>query len=506
MPLSRRCALLGMVCLLLSSFVSAQQKSKVQLQVNETVFTVVTAMNACGYDDDLATSEPVRAQVRAEVNRAMERSPEAAASTKEMCQFYREHQPNDPNRDLSQYLSLALNLSGAPDFKPRVKEADMPPDTAYVLGFVPLVARFYKDVGLHQVWTNVAPRYQEMIDRYTEPVGQMILQTDVYLKNPISGYLGRECVIYLEPMAGPGKINARNYGDDYFLIASPANGQLPMEDVRHTYLHFVLDPLVLKRPAAMKRLAPLLREVQKAPLEESFKTDITLLTTECLIRAIEARLRSGGRAADPRREQDVADDMAGGFVLTKFFYDSLVKFEQEPTGLKDAFPDFLYNLDIGREIKRASETQFSTKGQTEVVSGKVVRKQDPLDLAQQKMADGDLAGAETIAQDILAKKSAEAPRASFLLGQIATLNKDKDSAIKFFEEALRIAKDPGLIAWSHIYLGRIYDVDQERDIAVKHYQAALRAGDDSPLTKAAAQRGLKAPYERRASSESEKDQ
>jgi tetratricopeptide (TPR) repeat protein len=273
---------------------------------------------------------------------------------------------------------------------------------------------------------------------------------------------------------------------------------MPMQEIRHTYLHFMLDQLVLKRPAAMKRLAPLLKEVQASPLEESFKTDITLLTTECLIRAIEARMIQGGKAAEPKRQQEVREDMAEGYILTEYFFESLSKFEQEPTSLKDAFGDFLYYMDVGHETKRASEIQYSAKAQKEVVTGKNVRR-DPLEVAQQKIADGDLNGAQVLAQEVVAKNSSDAPRACFILGEIATLNKDKDTAIKYFQQALQTGKDPTVIAWSHIYLGRIYDVDQERDLAVKHYQAALRAGDDSPQTKAAAERGLKSAYERRTS-------
>lgn len=491
-----------MVCLLLTSLVSAQQKSKVELQVSETIFSVVTAMNACGYDDGLPQSEPVRTQVRNAISTNIEHSPEAAMAKKELCEFYREHQPSDANHDLSQYLSLALNLSGPPDFKPLVKEADMPPDTDYVLGFIPLLANFYKAADVHHIWNSVFPQYRELIEKFNEPVSKMILQTDIYLKNPISGYAGPEFVIFLEPMAGPAQVNARNYGENYYLVASPSNGQLPMDQLRHTYLHFTLDPLAMKRPAAMHRLAPLLKTVQGAPIEASFKTDISLLVTESLIRAIEARLEPGGKAADPKREEDVNKDMQQGFVLTRYFYEALVKFEPEPTSLKDAFPDFLYYLDVGHEVKRASQIQFSSEAQAEVVKGKTrEQRQDPLDVAQQKLAEGDFAGAQKLAQDTLDKKSSDAPRACFILGQLATLNKDKDGAIQYFEQALRTSSDPKLIAWSHIYLGRIYDVDQDRDMAVKHYQAALRAGDDTPQTKAAAEKGLKAPYERSGSPE-----
>jgi tetratricopeptide (TPR) repeat protein len=495
----RRLLLPGLV-LFLCSFGTAQQKSKVELESNETIFTVVTAMNACDYDDGLNASDPLRKAVRDQVNAAIERSKEAGDIAREMCGFYREHHSGDTG-ELSQYISLALNLGGPPDFKPKVKEADLPPDTNYVLGFVPLMARFAAAVNLHAIWLRAQPRYEALIDKFHEALANMVLQTDLYLKNPISGYLGRQFIIYIEPMTGPGQVNARNYGDDYFLVTAPVNDQLPMQNVQHTYLHFILDPLALKRPAAMKRLQPLLKTVQSAPLEDSFKYDVTLLVTESLIRAVEARLTPGGKNAEAKRQDDVNNDMREGFILTRYFYDNLVKFEQEPTGLKDAFPDFLYYLDVGHEAKRASEIQFDAKGRGEVVKGKIREQRDPLALAQQKMAEGDYPAAEKTAHDVLTQNGADAPRASLILGQIATLNRDEDQAIQYFEKTLQMAKDPGLIAWAHIYLGRIYDVDQERDMAVKHYQAALRAGDETPQTQAAAKKGLESPYQRRAASE-----
>jgi tetratricopeptide (TPR) repeat protein len=484
----------------------AQQRSKVELEPSETVFTVVTAMNACGYDDDLAHADPVREQVRTAVQRAVGQSPEASAAQRELCTFYRDHHATDASRDLSQYLSLALNLGPAPDFKPRIKEADLPPDASYVLGFVPLIADFYKTVNLGSIWNSVQPQYEAIMERVHDPLANMILATDVYLKNPISGTAARHFVIYVEPMAAAGQVNARNYGEDYFLVASPSGNTLPLEQIRHTYLHFSLDTLAMKRPAAMKKLDPILLQIQDAPLDDVYKRDAALMLTESMIRAIEARLIPG-KNAEPKRQEEVGKDMAAGFVLTRYFYDSLLKFEPESTSIKDAFPDWLYYMDISRERKLAAETNFAQKAPTEVVKSKSPDKQkpqSPIEVAEQKMQDGDLEAANKMALDIATEKGADSSRAYLLLGQIATLNRDKDNAIKYFETTLRTAKDVRLIAWSHIYLGRIYDVDQERDMAVKHYQAALKAGDASPQVKAAAERGLKSPYERRASSDQDK--
>jgi tetratricopeptide (TPR) repeat protein len=502
----RRLSLSGLLCLLVLPSAFAQQKSKVDLEPSETVFTVMTAINTCGYNDGLATSDPIRGDVRALVTRAISRTPEAGEAVRQMCAFYRDHQAQDAVRELSQYASLAINLGPAPDFKPRVKEADLPPDAAYILGFVPLVSKFYSVVGIPKVWGEVKPRYEELIEKSHGALANMILSTDVYLRMPISGYSGRQLIVYLEPMAAPGQVNARNYGDDYFLLTSPVNGGLPMDQVRHTYLHFVLDPLPMRRPQAMKKLEPLLKEIENAPLEDSYKRDTALLVTESLIRAIEARQLSGGKAAEARREKEVATDMADGFVLTSYFYESLVKFEAEPTALNNAFPDWLYYMDVAKQRKIASETQFSSRARGEVVKAADVKKQSQsrIDVAEQKMREGDLSGAEKLAQQVAGENGEEAAQAFMVLGQIATLNRDKDNAIKYFEQTLRTAKDARLIAWSHIYLGRIYDVDQERDMAVKHYQAALRSGDDTPQLKSAAERGLKSPYERQGSSDQEK--
>ena len=497
----------GLLALLTAPLALGQPRSKVELEPNETVFAVVTAINVCGYRDDLANSDPVRQQVLNAVERAIGQSPEAGASARELCGFYRDHLPSDPNRALSQYISLALSLGPAPDFKPTVKEADLPPDASYVLGFVPLVSKFYRATNLGNIWNSVQPQYEAIIEKVHDPLANMIMATDIYLKIPISGASSRHFVIYVEPMVGPGHVNARNYGEDYFLVGAPGGGTLAQEEIRHTYLHFSLDSLALKRPAAMKKLDPVLQAVQGAPLDVAYKKDVALLVTESLIRAIEARLIPG-KNAEPQRQEAVTKDMEEGFVLTRYFYDSLLKFEPESISMKDAFADWLYYMDVPKQRKIALETKWSTNTATEVVKKKASESEQPasqIEIAEQKMKSGDLAGAEQIAQQVAAAANGpDAPRANFLLGQIATLNRDKEKAVSYFETVLRTAQDPSMIAWAHIYLGRIYDVDDERDMAVKHYQAALRSGDNSPEVTKAAERGLKSPYERRGSSDQDK--
>src|SRR2546425_5758596 len=161
--------------------------------------------------------------------------------------------------------------------------------------------KFYDMAGLHAIWEHHREAYSALTGRYHEPLAKMLFDTEIYLKLPSAGYLGRGFTVYVEPMGAPDQTNARNYGADYYVVISPGKGSsLKMEQIRHTYLHYLLDPLALKYPTVLKNLEPLLDSVKTAPMDESFKNDVSLLATECLIRAIEAwrdrvrRLRRSG--------------------------------------------------------------------------------------------------------------------------------------------------------------------------------------------------------------------
>ena len=477
---------------------AAQTTSKVTLDSSETIFSVLSAIGSCGYE--AFSAEPIHAQVEAEIAKAVSASEPARAVGGKMCAFYRDHQQPDPARDLAQYVSLALNLGEPPNFAPKVKEADLPPDAEYVLGLVPLLARFYEAANLHHIWEQHRYQYDELMARFHGPVVKMILATDVYLRLPISGYVGRAFTVYLEPMAAPGQVNARNYGADYFMVVSPAGNTLRTGDIRHTYLHYLLDPLILKRANAMTRMAPLLRTVQGAPLDETYKRDVSLLVTESLIRALEARMSASGKNAEPVRQREADRAMAEGYVLTRYFFEQLATFENGLVGLRDALPDWLYYLDVSRETKRAENIRFASSAAPEVMAASKP-KPGVLDLAEQRLGSGDYDAAHNLAQRALDQKQGDAGRALFILARAASLNQDIRGARDYFERTIEVARDPKLRAWAHIYLGRISDIQDDRKAALEHYKAALALGDAAPETRAAAERGLKEPYQPRPQSQ-----
>lgn len=433
----------------------------------------------------------------------------------QLCRFYRDHQQPDASRELAQYVSLGLSLGPPPAFT--AKTDDLPPDAQYVQEIAPLLQTFYQVAGLRDIWREHRPQYEAILARHHDELSTTIEKTDAYLRMPVGGFVGRAYTIYAEPMAPPFRINARIYGTDYFLVLSPnAAGTMNLEPVRHMYLHYVLDPLAAKRPQAMKRLEPLLSTVVDAPMDESYKHEISLLVTESLIHAIEARTLQGGKAAEAAKQQAVSDATEQGFILTRYFYGALANFEKGEVGLKDAFGDLLAGIDVDSERKRANQIVFARNTTPDPLHSTLHAQPAPaegslLDVAERKLAAGDKEGAQQLAQQALTQKQGDEGRALFVL---ARTSRDIRGAQTYFERALEVAKEPRVVAWSHVYLGRIYDLryrdeleaaedspqgktaaDREREQAVKHYQAALSAGYDGAEMKAAAEAGLRQPYE-----------
>jgi tetratricopeptide (TPR) repeat protein len=492
---------------LLGSLCAAQEnRSPITLDNSETLFAVLTALNSCGYDQDLTISDVTRSNVRNEVQRVLAESEEAEAARTALCEFYLTHtEERNTNRSLSPYISLALYMDGPPHFLPRMKEEDLPPDAAGVADFGTFLERFYEKAGLHSIWERHRNDYAAAMNRYHEPLAKMVFDTEIYLKQLSSQYLGRRFTIYLDFMGSPNETDARNYGADYYVIVFPApnapsgvapKSALRMDEIRHTFLHYELDPLAAKHFTAIQRLEPLLQSVKRAPLEESFKTDISLLVTECLVRAVEIRTAgTKAPAEEAMRAQAVDDAVKQGYILTRYFYDTVVAFEKDPVGIRGAYPDFLGNIDIKKEERAAAEVQFASKTSPELVQLSRPEERRILLTAEKRLAAGDPKGAQDLAQQALDKKIGDQGRALFILAEVAVATKNRDGAQDNFQKAIEATRDPKVVGWSHVYLGRILDMKEDRDAALQQYQAALSSSGQLPEIKAAAERGLAQAYE-----------
>jgi hypothetical protein len=499
----------------------------VTLEVSEPLFEVAAALNACGYDAGLETSAPVRAKVRADMNQALVASEAGRDSRDKLCAYISLHRLNDTGLDIGQYVSLALYLSPPPELAPNLDETELPPQAAAVVNVLPLLRTFAEKINLHYIWLQHRAEYEALTARVHDPMENMIVKTNLYLHQTVSGYDGRRFLVLLEPMLSPNLTNARIYGIDYIIVMSPDNtagDPVNMAQIRHIYLHYDVEPLVYSRGQAMERMQPLLRGVQYAPLEFSYKSDIVALITECMIKAIEAHLlvidapvpqkpkgtksRSELEQYDTQltaydaqtavaREKLVTLDERQGWVLTRYFYDGLTTMQRTGDGLRDEIAPMIYGMDVDRERRDAQQILFLKEAPTDPLRPQAQpRKMEGMELAEVDLAKGDSGAAADLAEKALADPNGDHGRATYVMARVDLMAGDPEKASQGFEATLKLSKDPRTMAWSHIYLGRLYDAQDppEREKAVAEYKAALAVRDSRPDTKLAAESGISKPF------------
>lgn len=505
----------------------------ISLETSEPLFDLAAALNACGYDADLENSAPVRKAIRDEINQSLAAATPAARDHRDaLCGYIREHRLADSGLNLAQYISLSLYLNPPPQLTPTVEETQLPPDSTQVVNILPLLRTFAEDINLHAIWVTHRADYETLIEKIHDPLTKTILDTNIYLHLPISSYDGRRFLVVLEPMLAPSTTNARIYGTDYIVVVSPSGnplGQVHMDEIRHTYLHYEIEPMVYARASAMDRLLPLLKTVQNAPLEFTYKSDISAFITENLIKAVEAHTMDTG-FAKPRRPSQVRQrsDMTGyeaaltvwerqseavrrkqvdldirqGWVLAGYFYDKLTQMEKDGVSLKEDIAEMVYGMDVEREKHAAEQVAFLPEGSHDFVK-RTPRQLKGMELAEMKLMKGDVDGASQMADEAL-KANPNDPQANYLAGRVELVQGDPEAALTHLNKTLTLTKDPRTLAWTHIYLGRLYDVardpehpDQEhpeRTKAIAEYKAALAVRDSRPDTKVAAEKGLKEPF------------
>jgi tetratricopeptide (TPR) repeat protein len=469
-----------------------------QLDTSPTLFTVMAAINAAGYDAELDSpnNHPLRDAIRKQI------ASRNVPVLQQIKAFYAAHKQSDPTADASQYISWALTVAGPPDFKYRFRELDLPPDVTALRDFTPLMVRFYKEAGIEDLWKRSQPAFDQAIERYHAPVSQAVLEVNAYLHNATRGYLGRQFQIYLELLAAPNQIQSRSYADDYFIVLTPSQDP-QVDDVRHAYLHYLLDPLGIKNGEKLLKKKGIGDLAQAAPaLPEYFKNDFVLLATESLIKAVESRLVRG---SPERKQAVVAQALGEGYVLTPFFAEQLPLFEKQEQDMRHFLPEMVEALDPKREDARLANVQFASQAKVRVA--KVVpaeRKVEPVGAAK-TLEEGeryytvrDLGKARETWMRVLGETDQKPlhAKAYYGLARIAVLEKNPELAEKLFQKALELGPDPYVKGWTLVYLGRLSDAAGEREQAARYYKDAAGVEGASLAARQAARKGIEQAYKK----------
>src|SRR6185312_15711391 len=132
---------------------AAANSAENQLDGNEALFTVLAAINAAGYDDQInaASTHVFRHTLRTEL------AARNLDSVFELKRFFRDHKLSDPIAELNRYISYALLINGPPLFDYRDPDMVRPPDATAIEGLSPLLVAFYKEAGIGEFWQRAQP-------------------------------------------------------------------------------------------------------------------------------------------------------------------------------------------------------------------------------------------------------------------------------------------------------------------------------------------------------------
>src|SRR5271168_752642 len=283
--------------------------TRVTVDGNEAMFTTMVALYAAGYEADVSADHwsAFRAQIR---ERARQQKGPAVQALR---QFYTRHQLRDSTAMLSQYVWFGLVAGRAPKFDPVLSSEQLPPEVLALEGFNEVLSAYYKEQNIGGLWREVQPIYNREIERLHDPVSQVIFVATTYLRELVDSAELRSFTIIVEPLVGR-VTNVRNYVDHYAIILS-GEDEVPVDVVRHAYLHFLLDPLPLKYSHVVIVKRPLFEAGAKAPrLAEDLKDDYFAWFSECTVRAVEMKLK---KMSPGERDEALNRNDADGYVAVR---------------------------------------------------------------------------------------------------------------------------------------------------------------------------------------------
>jgi hypothetical protein len=483
----------------------------VSVQVSPQIFATMCALDAAGFDANVDTIAGIPALISLRENLLQLHGP----ATDALRQFYREHALAGSGETLARYIAFALVAGPPPDFQYQVKEDALPPEVLQLEGFREILANFYQESHLDRAWAQFQPGYSQATERYSLPLRHVVTTANAYLREILKPSSGRTFTIYLEPLVGTRTI-FRNSGDQYSIVIG-FTPDIPETEIRHAYLHFMLDPMVLQHRKEISAKSALLGFAARAPgLPAEYHDDFLSFTDECFVQAVELRLNNLSSA---ELEAALQNADKSGFILVRPLIQQLLKFEAAEPSMSYFFPDLINGIDVLAEEKRMQGVTFSASASVsvpELAGSQPTQGASELDTwladGDKQIASQNAAAAEATFEKVLAKYPNQ-PRATYGLAMASVLSGNADRAEELFgslvsnqapgaaaSQTAPPAVDPEIVAWSYIYLGRIHDLEDDRGTALSNYRAALNVTGAPEAAKVAAQHGLESPYQPRARS------
>jgi tetratricopeptide (TPR) repeat protein len=477
-PLSR----FGLTAALLAALPFAAHAETGQLDASPSLFTVMAAINAVGYKADNGSTSNHKLREWVQQQLAGRNIPSLPA----LKDFFDKHRKRTDTAELGQYISFALSCSGPPSFEFTQRDVEIPPDAAAMRDLSRLLAAFYKEANIEDLWKRSQPAIDQYLERYHEPVINSVLQINSYLRQMTSGFKNRRFQIFIELQAAPNQIQTRSYADNYTVVVTPSP-ELRTFDIRHGYLHYLLDPMATYNQEILNRKKSLVDHALRAQaLTDSYKEDWLLLVTESLIKAIEARL--------DHKPAVIQEALKEGYILAPYFSEALPVFEKQESSMFVYYKEMIQAIDLVKEDKRLMTVQFSTEATVRpTVKAAPPPPEPPVTGAAKTLKDAEEAfGARQLdkAKQLFSSalqqtdKLPQHASAYYGLGRIALLQahdskveeeRDKllDEAERLFQKSLTCEPDPFDRGWVTVYLGRLAIAEGDKEKATTLLNSVL---------------------------------
>src|SRR5580693_4161512 len=316
----------------------AAPATNISVDGNEAMFATMCALLAAGFESNVSAENwhPLRARLREQMQHQQGPAVDAVR------EFYKAHVVRDSGATLSRYIWFGLLSGPAPRFEMTLKRDDQPTEVLALEGFSEILSNYYQEQKIGQLWRGLQPIYNGEIAKVHDPVSQIVFVTTGYLRQLQDTSSARTFTIILEPLVGR-ITNVRNSGEHYSIVLSGSD-DIPTDIVRHAFLHFLLDPLPQQYPHVLAVKRPLYEKAAQAPrLTPDLKDDFSSYFAECLVRAVELKLK---RLSPGEREAAMDRDDADGYVLVRPIFAGLTKYESSEPSMALYFPELVRGINV----------------------------------------------------------------------------------------------------------------------------------------------------------------
>ncbi|PYS71980.1 MAG: hypothetical protein DMF73_09440 [Acidobacteria bacterium] len=384
----------------------------VQIQPDPRLIIVMAALDAAGFDPTAPGKEP--SAFRRLVRKDQESlDPGLRERLKNFFDRNRLPAPATPADQAARYVSLAYAIGQPPLLDAPERSDELPGGVLEVLDFAPLLREFYRKSGIDERLIAYMRAYQAEGDRLRPQAAEMVRSILSYLhtrpivvstervrvKSPdkkhssVIVYSTREhdrhFHIVPDLLAAPGTVNFRVIADEYYAII-PEGTDPTSSELRHAFLQFVIDPLVLKFNKEISAQRDQIKQLIDARTRAggAVSPDIFVVVGRSLVAAAHARFDEAERlnevtslqrrhlqqARDEAERKTVAtqadaaraaiadetiarlaDDYENGAVLGFLFADQLRDVQASGFDIASFFAEMIAGVDSARESKRLTD-------------------------------------------------------------------------------------------------------------------------------------------------------